>query len=75
MLARGREEARKGFAENMGNPKVRFKIIDLMGEGDRVASRWELTDGEKRWKGISFIRLVDGKIKDDFFCSEEIKPA
>ena len=74
-MIQGREAARQGFTEFMHNPKSHFKIIDLIGEGNQVVSRWEATDGEHSSKGITIFRLVDGMIKDDFFCSEEIKPA
>jgi predicted SnoaL-like aldol condensation-catalyzing enzyme len=72
---RGRESARIAFVDMMRNPKAHFKIIDVVGEGDKVVTRWEATsDGENLWKGITIFRLVDGKIIDDFYCANEIKP-
>lgn len=71
-LVKGREVARQGFAEMMANPESHYKIIDVIGEGDKVVTRWEATEGGKRWKGLSIFRIEDGKIKDDFYCTEEI---
>jgi predicted SnoaL-like aldol condensation-catalyzing enzyme len=70
----GREAARALFKEWMSNPSGRFESLDMFGEGDKVVSRWVLQDGDKRWKGISIFRIAEGKIIEDWFCSEEIKP-
>jgi predicted SnoaL-like aldol condensation-catalyzing enzyme len=70
----GREAARVLFRDWMSGSSGSFTILDMFGEGDKVVSRWTSQDGDKRWKGISIFRIAEGKIIEDWFCSEEIKP-
>lgn len=69
---RGRDAARSLFMQMTADAASRIQRLDTFGEGDMVVSRWIISGGEKRWKGITVFHLVDGKIKNDFFCSEEI---
>ena len=70
----GRDAARVAFSEMMTNPAYDFQNMDTVAEGDKVVSRWISSDGDKRYKGISIFRIADGKIIEDWYCSEEIKP-
>ena len=60
-------------------PDVRIDVIDLVAEGDVVASRWVMTGTHKseymgvpasgnrvKVSGMSFDRLVDGKIAEGY---------
>ncbi len=39
-----------------------------------MVSRWISNDGNGQAKGNSIYRIAEGKIIEDWFCGEEIKP-
>jgi predicted SnoaL-like aldol condensation-catalyzing enzyme len=72
---RGREAARAMFTQWLTDaPSTQFTRLDMIAEGDKVVSRWISNDGNGQAKGISIYRIADGKIIEDWFCAEEIKP-
>ncbi len=59
---RGRESARAMFVDMMRNPKAQFKIIDVIGEGDKVVTRWEgIDDGERASKASPFFASLTAR--------------
>ena len=49
-----------------------LKVLDVFGEGDKVAMRWSGSDGTKTYRGITIYRIEDNKIREDWYCAEEI---
>ena len=64
------------FAET---PDLHHTIEDIIAEGDRVAYRWIMRSTDKEtgkqqaYRGITFMRIADGKIVDDWFNAEAIE--
>ena len=71
-VERTKEYWEKTFAEY---PKAwRISVDDIIGEGDKVAVRLTIFyEGKPVWHIISFYRLSDGKIVEDWYCSTQIQ--
>ena len=69
---RGLAAAREGFAQMAASADARVTVDELIAEGDLVALRWQMSDGAKRYRGMTFNRIADGKIIEDWFCFQEI---
>ncbi len=73
--ARFKEELRGHFA---GVPDLQNTIQDMMAEGDTVSYRWimrgtdQATGKRLGMRGITFNRIVDGKIIEDWYNYQEI---
>ncbi len=71
--ARFKEELRGHFMEA---PDLQNTIQDIIAEGDAVSYRWimrstnQATGKRQVLRGITFNRLVDGKIVEDWYNSE-----
>ena len=67
----GLEQAKGHFAEAVRkHPVGRVVLDDIIGEGDKVAFRWTALDkGKPMANAVAMVRLSDGKIVDDWFCS------
>lgn len=65
-------EGFKGFvaALRAAVPDIRFSIEDMLGEGEKVATRVEArgTSGGRpvAWSGIGIVRVVDGRIAEQW---------
>lgn len=66
----GLDEAKDYFARMFQeNPTFRVTIEDVIAEGDKVAIRLIFyEEGKPTANAITFYRLTDGKIVDDWFC-------
>jgi len=57
-------------------PDMRLTIDDLVGEGNKVVVRWTCRATHSRsgkslaWTGVSCMRLVDGKVVEDWVLSD-----
>ena len=72
---RGLAAAKEAFTQMMASGSTRVNTEDLIAEGDKVAVRWTNSEDDKiTYKGITILRIADGKIIEDWFCAEEIKP-
>jgi hypothetical protein len=50
-----------------------LSIDDIIGEGDKVAVRYTVFDGEKPvGNGIGFYRFSGGRIVDHWYCFREL---
>ncbi|MGH6824326.1 ester cyclase [Methyloceanibacter sp.] len=68
---RGREAFKQFIAEfRAANPGVRFTIEDMLGEGDKVATRVTIKSGAsghpQSWTGIGIARIADGQIVEQW---------
>jgi predicted SnoaL-like aldol condensation-catalyzing enzyme len=70
----GLEQAKKHYGElSREHPTWRLSVDDMIGEGDKVAVRYTVLDGEKPMgNGIAFYRFSDGKIADHWYCFREL---
>jgi len=76
---------RAGFLEAVvalraANPGVRFAIDDMLGEGDRVATRVTITgagtaEPPLRVNGIGIVRIVDGRIVEQWADTNPVTSA
>jgi hypothetical protein len=56
------------------HPNWQVSVNDIVGEGDMVAVRMTiLIEGKPASNHMSFYRLSDGKIVEDWFCSTELE--
>lgn len=69
---RGLAAAREGFTKMAAGGTVQLTLHDMIAEGDKVAIRWYMVDGDKRYNGITINRIADGKIIEDWFCYDEV---
>lgn len=69
---RGLAAARENFTQMVAGGDLQLTLQDMIAEGDRVAIRWHIATGGKRYNGITINRIADGKIIEDWFCSEEL---
>jgi predicted SnoaL-like aldol condensation-catalyzing enzyme len=57
-------------------PRVRFTIDDMVGEGDKVATRVTIRSGAsgeaESWAGIGIIRIADGLIAEQWADTNEL---
>lgn len=68
----GLAAARESFTQMVAGGTMQLTLLDMIAEGDKVAIRWHIVDGNKRYNGITINRIADGKIIEDWFCSEEL---
>ena len=70
----GIEHAKRYFEEAYQRmPDWQVVIEDIIGEGDCVAVRGVFTNkGKPTANFISFYRLSDGKIVDDWYCARQL---
>jgi len=70
-----REGMRRAFDEYLPkHPTLNIQIADMIAEGDKVAIRLADTEeGRKPWFSLTFYRLADGKIVDDWHAWEAEK--
>lgn len=70
------KEQLRGYLEDV--PDLYHSIDDIIAEGDRVAYRWTMrgnnqaTGKPEAGRGITFMRIVDGKIVEDWFNSNDL---
>ena len=58
------------------SPDLRVTTEDMIAEGDKVAYRWTLREGGNvRSTGITILRIVGGKIVEDWYCSSQTTEA
>lgn len=71
----GIEQAKKHYEElSRQHPTRRLSVDDIIGEGDKVAVRYTVLDGEKPMgNGIAFYRFSEGKIVDHWYCFRELE--
>jgi predicted SnoaL-like aldol condensation-catalyzing enzyme len=69
---RGRDAFKNFIAEfRAANPGIHFTIDDMLGEGDRVATRVTISGGggsgqSRSWTGIGIVRIADGEIVEQW---------
>jgi predicted SnoaL-like aldol condensation-catalyzing enzyme len=68
---KGRDAFKQFVVEfRAANPGLRFTIEDMLGEGDRVATRVTIRDGAsgqpESWTGIGIARMTDGQIVEQW---------
>ena len=68
-------EGKRGFQEYAeAHPTFSIVIDDIIGEGDKVAIRATfMEEGEPIANGMTFYRVADGKIVEDWFCRTDIE--
>jgi len=72
-VQRDRQNAQRAFTDF---PDMRLTIDDLVGEGNKVVVRWTCRATHSRsgkslaWTGVSCMRLVDGKVVEDWVHSD-----
>jgi predicted ester cyclase len=70
------EEWREELAKS---PDLRHTIEDIIAEGDKVAYRWTMrwtnqeTGKQEAYRGITFMRIADGKIVEDWYSAGAIE--
>jgi predicted SnoaL-like aldol condensation-catalyzing enzyme len=71
----GREEFEKAFRGILAeHPTFSVQIEDIIAEGDLVAVRVTIMEEGRPFSNhMSFYRIADGKIVDDWSCDTEIK--
>ena len=77
----GRTTDRNGYKAFIGgfraaHPNARFVVEDCFGEGDRVATRVSIHEGEATgWTGIGITRFQDGRITEQWANSDALSDA
>ena len=73
---RGLEQVKEGFGGMLQQyPSLKASVEAMIGEGDFVAARLiHTSEGKPILAGIALYRLVDGKIVEDWYASNEINP-
>jgi len=72
-VERDRQNAERAFTDF---PDMRLTIDDMVGEGEKVVVRWTCrathapSGKSAAWTGVSCMRLVDGKVVEDWVHSD-----
>ena len=71
---RGAAAAKAMFTEMIETtPDTHIITEDMIGEGDKVVMRWTQYNGEQAvYRGITILRIVNGKIVEDRFCGRDL---
>ena len=71
---RGIAAAKEQFSKIIrDSPDLHATMEDIIAEGDKVAYRWTWREGGKvSSTGITILRIVDGKIVEDWYCSSQM---
>ena len=74
------EEAKARMREMLANlPDLHHTIEDIIAEGDKVAYRWvmrstnQATGKQEGYRGITFMRIANGKIVEDWYSAEPLE--
>jgi predicted SnoaL-like aldol condensation-catalyzing enzyme len=70
-VAKGRESFEKFISDfRAANPGLAFTVDDMVGEGDKVATRVTIKSGGKAWTGIGIVRIAGGRIAEQWADTE-----
>ena len=74
------EDAKERMREMLAEvPDLHHTIEDIIAEGDKVAYRWimrstnQATGKQQTYRGITFMRIADGKIVEDWYSADAIE--
>ncbi len=84
-LRNGKPNTAAAFKEDLRGvlaqfPDLHNTIQDMIAEDDRASFRWvmkgtdQTTGNQVVYRGITFYRIVDGKIVEDWYNSEQVAP-
>lgn len=79
-IVRSRDDLKKGALDNRAiSTNFKATIEEIIVEGNRVAYEWKMSRTDEQGKlkttvGITILKIKDGKIIEDYFLADDVKP-